>query len=62
MVERGASASVGPLTIGVNGPRPELVYSYSKLLELKDHPMAMVWPVYLDKAFKNHRGVFDPAR
>jgi len=62
MVERGASASAGPLTIGVNGPRPELVYSYSKLLELKDHPMAMVWPVYLDKAFKNQRGYFDPAR
>lgn len=43
-------------------PRPELVYSHSLLLELKNHPLAKVWPPYLDPAFKNSRGVWDPDR
>jgi len=46
----------------VLGPRPERVYSHSLLLELKDHPLAKKWPPYLDTAFKNQRGVWDPDR
>ena len=47
----------GPL-----GPRPERVYSHGLLLELKEHPLARQWPPYLDPAFKNSRGVWDPDR
>jgi len=47
---------------GVCGPRPELVYSYAKLLELKCHPLAQIWPPYLDQTYKNMRGYWDPDR
>ena len=53
------AGNVGPL---VMGPRPERVYSHSLLLELKEHPLARQWPPYLDPAFKNARGVWDPDR
>jgi len=46
----------------VSGPRPELVYSFARLLELKFHPLAQIWPPYLDPAYKNIRGVWDPDR
>ena len=46
----------------VLGPRPERVYSHSLLLELQEHPLARQWPPYLDPAFKNSRGVWDPDR
>jgi len=48
--------------VGVTGPRPELVYSLARLLELKCHPLAQIWPAYLDPAYKNSRGVWDPDR
>lgn len=44
------------------GPRPERVYPHSLLLELKEHPLARMWPPYLDPVFKNQRGVWDPDR
>jgi len=47
---------------GVCGPRPELVYSYATLLELKCHPLAQIWPPYLDQTYKNLRGYWDPDR
>lgn len=53
----GGGGGGGPL-----GPRPERVYSHGLLLELKDHPLARQWPPYLDPAFKNSRGVWDPDR
>jgi len=43
-------------------PRPELVYTHALLLELKQHPLALIWPPYLDPSFKNSRGVWDPDR
>ena len=46
----------------VLGPRPERVYSHALLLQLKEHPLARQWPPYLDPAFKNARGVWDPDR
>ena len=46
----------------VLGPRPERVYSHALLLQLKEHPLARQWPPYLDPAFKNSRGVWDPDR
>lgn len=48
--------------VGGSGPRPELVYSLARLLELKGHPLAQIWPPYLDPAYKNNRGVWDPDR
>ena len=53
----GGGGAAAPL-----GPRPERVYSHGLLLELKDHPLARQWPPYLDPAFKNSRGVWDPDR
>merc|ERR1719394_724667 len=53
----GGGGGGGPL-----GPRPERVYSHSLLLELQEHPLARQWPPYLDPAFKNSRGVWDPDR
>ena len=53
----GGGGGAAPL-----GPRPERVYSHGLLLELKDHPLARQWPPYLDPAFKNSRGVWDPDR
>jgi len=47
---------------GGQGPRPERVYNYAKLLELKHHPLALIWPPYLDPVYKNARGVWDPDR
>jgi len=46
----------------VSGPRPELVYNHAVLLDLKTHPLALIWPDYLDPAYKNNRGVWDPDR
>lgn len=56
--------SVGMLPPGLQviGPRPDLVYSHTLLLELKNHPLALQWPPYLDEAYKNNRGVWDPDR
>ena len=48
--------------VSVLGPRPERVYSHATLLELQEHPLARQWPPYLDTAFKNSRGVWDPDR
>ena len=44
------------------GPRPERVYAHKLLLELAKHPLALQWPPYLDQAYKNGRGVWDPDR
>ena len=46
----------------VVGPRPERVYAHKLLLELAKHPLALQWPPYLDQAYKNGRGVWDPDR
>ena len=46
----------------VVGPRPERVYAHKLLLELAKHPLALLWPPYLDQAYKNGRGVWDPDR
>eukprot|EP00088_Acartia_fossae_P068576 TRINITY_DN872_c0_g1_i2.p1 TRINITY_DN872_c0_g1~~TRINITY_DN872_c0_g1_i2.p1 ORF type:complete len:1010 (+),score=359.78 TRINITY_DN872_c0_g1_i2:207-3236(+) len=51
-----------PGTGNVWGPRPELVYNHALLLELKKHPLALKWPPYLDPAYKNARGFWDPDR
>jgi hypothetical protein len=48
----------GPQVVG-----PALrVYSHTLLVELKSHPLALQWPPYLDAAYKNGRGVWDPDR
>jgi len=46
----------------MSAPRPERVYSHSLLKQLQEHPLARQWPPYLDPAFKNARGVWDPDR
>jgi len=61
-VGAGGGGTTGLAVPLVLGPRPERVYSHALLLELKEHPLARQWPPYLDPAFKNARGVWDPDR
>jgi len=61
-VGAGGGGTTGMSAPLVLGPRPERVYSHALLLELKEHPLARQWPPYLDPAFKNARGVWDPDR
>ena len=39
-----------------------IVYSAEKLMQLKIAPLSQKWPPYLDEAFKNNRGTWDPDR
>lgn len=39
-----------------------IVYSADQLMQLREVAVSKAWPSYLDEAFKNNRGTWDPDR